>query len=134
MTHEILCRYAFALAATAAAQKIAINNPTVGTQWVVGKPQTLMWSGNCASMGPSAVNVSIQLVNGPAGAVQFKSDLGKLDCSGSLTSDPNVVIPADVESGNYSIRVLTHHCTKSDAGKVVAGSMALAGIVAAILL
>ncbi|KAF9314221.1 hypothetical protein BG003_004391 [Podila horticola] len=156
---------AFALAATAAAQKIAINNPTVGTQWVVGKPQTLMWSGNCASMGPSAVNVSIQLVNGPAGAVQFKSDLGKLDCSGSLTSDPNVVIPADVESGNYSIRVLTlpensyspaftvvnsalpgtpaattttgapaPSNTKSDAGKVVAGSMALAGIVAAMLL
>ncbi|KAG0026498.1 hypothetical protein BGZ82_009443 [Podila clonocystis] len=155
---------ALALAATATAQKIAISNPTAGTRWEVGKPQRLIWSGNCASMGANAANVSVQIVNGPSGAVQFRGDVGKLDCSGGLTSIDNIVIPADVEAGEYSIRVLTQPdpsysppftvvntakpatpstsattdapkpTTGSGASKVVAGSMALAGVVAAMLL
>ncbi|KAG0083894.1 hypothetical protein BGZ93_001526 [Podila epicladia] len=111
---------ALALAATATAQKIAISNPTKGSKWEVGKPQQLIWSGNCAGMGANAGNVSIQIVNGPSGAVQFKGDIGKLDCSGSVTTTA-VTIGTDVESGD-------------GASKVVAGSMALAGVVAAMLL
>ncbi|KAG0338414.1 hypothetical protein BG005_003769 [Podila minutissima] len=124
-----------------------------------------MWSGNCASMGANAGNVSVQIVNGPASSVQFKGEIGKLDCSGSLTNTI-VTIGTDIESGEYSIRVLTlpepsyspafdvvnaalpgtptattgapkpatTTGTGSGASKVVAGSMALAGVVAAMLL
>ncbi|KAF9315291.1 hypothetical protein BG006_003778 [Podila minutissima] len=155
---------ALALAATATAQKIAISNPTKGSRWEVGKPQHLIWSGNCAGMGANAGNVSIQIVNGPSTSVQFKGEIGKLDCSGSI-STTTVTIGTDIESGEYSIRVLTlpessyspafdvvnpalpgtptttgapkpptTTGTGSGASKVVTGSMAIAGVVAAMLL
>jgi len=98
---------ALALAATATAQKIAINNPTTSTNWDVAKPQYLSWTGNCSSMGAAAKAVDIQLVNGPSTAVQFIAAIGVLDCSGNLTSINNVTIPATVASGVYSIRVMT---------------------------
>jgi len=98
---------ALALAATATAQKIAINNPTTSTSWDVAKPQYLSWTGNCSSMGAGAKTVDIQLVNGPASAVQFVAAIGVLDCSGNATSINNATIPATVASGTYSIRVMT---------------------------
>ncbi|KAF9389492.1 hypothetical protein CPB97_011236 [Podila verticillata] len=98
---------ALALAATATAQKIAINNPTTSTSWDVAKPQYLSWTGNCSSMGAAAKTVDIQLVNGPSTAVQFVAAVGTLDCSGNATSINNVTIPTTVASGTYSIRVMT---------------------------
>ncbi|KAG0197099.1 hypothetical protein BGX28_009382 [Mortierella sp. GBA30] len=95
------------LAAAATAQTLAINNPTTGTVWTVGQPSFVGWTGNCTALGAQASNVSVELVNGPSTAVRFVADLGTLDCSGSNTR-ANVVVPNTVDTGTYSVRVLTN--------------------------
>ncbi|KAI8347386.1 hypothetical protein B0O80DRAFT_465547 [Mortierella sp. GBAus27b] len=97
---------AVAVAAVASAQQIQISNPTEGTVWVAGDKGYISWSGNCASAGNNSRAVDIQLVNGPSTAVRFVADLGQLDCSGT-TMSITIPVPTTVQSGTYSLRVLT---------------------------
>ncbi|KAF9184122.1 hypothetical protein BGZ51_003560 [Haplosporangium sp. Z 767] len=94
------------LVAATTAQRIAIYNPTVGSQWTVGKVEFLGWTGNCAGMGNDSRTVGVELVNGPAEHVSFVADLGTIDCSGAVTK-ADITIGSSVKSGPYSIRVKT---------------------------
>ncbi|KAG0251532.1 hypothetical protein BG011_007533 [Mortierella polycephala] len=92
--------------AAATAQRIAIYNPTVGSQWTVGKLEFLGWTGNCAGMGNDSRTVGVELVEGPADFVRFVADLGTIDCSGAVTK-ADITVDSTVKGGEYSIRVKT---------------------------
>ena len=62
------------------------------------------WTGNCASMGAQAKNVTVILNTGPSEAVRYVATLGTLDCSGSSTRT-DLTVPLTVNSGTYSIVV-----------------------------
>ncbi|KAF9306642.1 hypothetical protein BGZ74_004581 [Mortierella antarctica] len=88
------------------ADMIQINNPTVGTEWTAGVSNFVGWTGNCASMGPAATNVTVILNTGPSEAVRYVATLGTLDCSASSTRT-DLTVPLSVPSGTYSIVVRT---------------------------
>jgi len=83
-----------------------INNPTAGTVWTAGVSNFVGWTGNCASMGATAKNVTVILNTGPSEAVRYVATLGTLDCSGSSTRT-DLTVPLIVTSGTYSIVVRT---------------------------
>lgn len=64
------------------------------------------WTGNCASMGLAAMNVTVILNTGPSEAVRYVATLGILDCSASSTRT-DLTVPLSVPSGTYSIVVRT---------------------------
>ncbi|KAF9941658.1 hypothetical protein BGZ75_003489 [Mortierella antarctica] len=97
---------AASIVAATSAQTIQINNPTEGTVWNVGEKNFVGWTNNCASMGNASTAVKIELVEGPASAVRFVTDVGVLDCSGSNTR-ADATVPDTIKTGMYSIRVLT---------------------------
>ncbi|KAG0046036.1 hypothetical protein BGZ83_008763 [Gryganskiella cystojenkinii] len=97
---------ATSMAAVASADMLTISYPTVGTVWTVGQSVFVMWGGNCASMGPASKNVTVEIVNGPAEAVNFVAPLGLLDCSGS-SQRQSFNVPSIATSGEYGVRVLT---------------------------
>ncbi|KAG0030670.1 hypothetical protein BGZ81_002348 [Podila clonocystis] len=88
------------------ADMIQVNNPTVGTVWTAGVSNFVGWTGNCASMGPAATNVTVILNTGPSEAVRYVATLGILDCSASSTRT-DLTVPLSVPSGTYSIVVRT---------------------------
>ncbi|KAF9903151.1 hypothetical protein EC991_004134 [Linnemannia zychae] len=94
------------LAAYAHADMLQINNPTAGTVWTAGVSNFVGWTGNCASMGAAAKNVTVILNTGPSDAVRYVATLGTLDCSGSSTRT-DLTVPLTVTSGTYSIVVRT---------------------------
>ncbi|CAO3572341.1 unnamed protein product [Mortierella alpina] len=94
------------LAASVSADMIQINNPTAGTVWTAGVANFVGWTGNCASMGEAAKNVTVILNTGPSEAVRYVATLGTLDCSGSSTRT-DLTVPLSVSSGTYSIVVRT---------------------------
>ncbi|KAF9927313.1 hypothetical protein FBU30_003342 [Linnemannia zychae] len=100
----------FVTAATLAtyvhADMLQINNPTAGTVWTAGVSNFVGWTGNCASMGAAAKNVTVILNTGPSEAVRYVATLGTLDCSGSSTRT-DLTVPLTVSSGTYSIVVRT---------------------------
>ncbi|KAF9392778.1 hypothetical protein CPB97_010154 [Podila verticillata] len=97
---------AMTMAAYVNADMIQVNNPTVGTVWTAGVSNFVGWTGNCASMGPSATNVTVILNTGPSEAVRYVATLGTLDCSASSTRT-DLTVPLSVPSGTYSIVVRT---------------------------
>ncbi|KAF9937525.1 hypothetical protein BGZ67_001202 [Mortierella alpina] len=97
---------ATALAASVSADMIQINNPTAGTVWTAGVANFVGWTGNCASMGEGAKNVTVILNTGPSEAVRYVATLGTLDCSSSSTRT-DLTVPLSVASGTYSIVVRT---------------------------
>ncbi|KAF9906611.1 hypothetical protein BX616_000669, partial [Lobosporangium transversale] len=76
------------------------------TVWTAGVPNFVSWSGNCASMGGAAKNVTVILNTGPSEAVRYVATLGSLDCSGTITRT-DLTVPLDIPSGSYSIVVRT---------------------------
>ncbi|GJJ76383.1 hypothetical protein EMPS_08742 [Entomortierella parvispora] len=94
------------LAAFVSADMIQINNPTAGTVWTAGVSNFVGWTGNCASMGAMAKNVTVILNTGPSEAVRYVATLGTLDCSSSSTRT-DLTVPLTVTSGTYSIVVRT---------------------------
>ncbi|KAG0361818.1 hypothetical protein BC939DRAFT_466462 [Gamsiella multidivaricata] len=94
------------LAAYVNADMIQINNPTAGTVWTAGVSNFVGWTGNCASMGEPAKNVTVILNTGPSDAVRYVATLGTLDCSGSSTRT-DLTVPLSVPTGTYSIVVRT---------------------------
>ncbi|KAF9573187.1 hypothetical protein EC968_008929 [Mortierella alpina] len=94
------------LAASVSADMIQINNPTAGTVWTAGVANFVGWTGNCASMGEAAKNVTVILNTGPSEAVRYVATLGTLDCSSSSTRT-DLTVPLSVASGTYSIVVRT---------------------------
>ncbi|KAF9128305.1 hypothetical protein BGW39_005177 [Mortierella sp. 14UC] len=94
------------LAAYVHADMLQINNPTAGTVWTAGVSNFVGWTGNCASMGAAAKNVTVILNTGPSDAVRYVATLGTLDCSGSSTRT-DLTVPLTVTSGTYSIVVRT---------------------------
>ncbi|KAG0365961.1 hypothetical protein BGX24_003891 [Mortierella sp. AD032] len=94
------------LAAYVNADMLQINNPTAGTVWTAGVSNFVGWTGNCASMGEAAKNVTVILNTGPSDAVRYVATLGTLDCSGSSTRT-DLTVPLTVTSGTYSIVVRT---------------------------
>ncbi|KAG0305287.1 hypothetical protein BGZ97_001159 [Linnemannia gamsii] len=94
------------LAAYVNADMLQINNPTAGTVWTAGVSNFVGWTGNCASMGATAKNVTVILNTGPSEAVRYVATLGTLDCSGSSTRT-DLTVPLTVSSGTYSIVVRT---------------------------
>ncbi|KAG0285323.1 hypothetical protein BGZ96_010391 [Linnemannia gamsii] len=94
------------LAAYVHADMLQINNPTAGTVWTAGVSNFVGWTGNCASMGAAAKNVTVILNTGPSDAVRYVATLGTLDCSGSSTRT-DLTVPTSVSSGTYSIVVRT---------------------------
>ncbi|KAF9173139.1 hypothetical protein BGX21_009209 [Mortierella sp. AD011] len=94
------------LAAFVNADMLQINNPTAGTVWTAGVSNFVGWSGNCASMGTSAKNVTVILNTGPSEAVRYVATLGTLDCSGTNTRT-DLTVPLTIPSGTYSIVVRT---------------------------
>ncbi|KAK5816906.1 hypothetical protein F5H01DRAFT_379163 [Linnemannia elongata] len=94
------------LAAYVNADMLQINNPTAGTVWTAGVSNFVGWTGNCASMGAAAKNVTVILNTGPSEAVRYVATLGTLDCSGSSTRT-DLTVPLTVSSGTYSIVVRT---------------------------
>ncbi|KAI1307042.1 hypothetical protein EDD11_004587 [Mortierella claussenii] len=98
---------AVASLAAVSAQTLQISNPTAGTVWTSGGDGYISWSGNCANLGNnSSKTVEIQLVDGPSTAVRYVATIGQLDCSGS-TFNKHIVVPDNVTSATYSLRVLT---------------------------
>ncbi|KAF9408290.1 hypothetical protein BGZ94_002356 [Podila epigama] len=97
---------AITMASYVNADMIQINNPTVGTIWTAGVSNFVGWSGNCNSMGPAAMNVTVILNTGPSEAVRYVATLGTLDCSGTSTRT-DLTVPLSVPSGTYSIVVRT---------------------------
>ncbi|KAG0049730.1 hypothetical protein BGZ83_005437 [Gryganskiella cystojenkinii] len=95
------------VAAYVNADMIQINNPTAGTVWTAGVSNFVGWTGNCASMGAQAKNVTVILNTGPSEAVRYVATLGTLDCSGSSTRTDLTVPLTTVNSGTYSIVVRT---------------------------
>ncbi|KAF9191086.1 hypothetical protein BGZ51_007795 [Haplosporangium sp. Z 767] len=94
------------LAAYVNADMLQINNPTAGTIWTAGVSNFVGWTGNCASMGDAAKNVTVILNTGPSEAVRYVATLGTLDCSGSSTRT-DLTVPLSVATGTYSIVVRT---------------------------
>ncbi|KAG0264263.1 hypothetical protein BG011_007153 [Mortierella polycephala] len=94
------------LAAFVNADMLQINNPTAGTIWTAGVSNFVGWTGNCASMGDAAKNVTVILNTGPSDAVRYVATLGTLDCSGSSTRT-DLTVPLSVSTGTYSIVVRT---------------------------
>ncbi|KAI1320103.1 hypothetical protein EDD11_002075 [Mortierella claussenii] len=94
------------LAAFVNADMLQINNPTDGTVWTAGVSNFVGWTGNCASMGAAAKNVTVILNTGPSEAVRYVATLGTLDCSGSSTRT-DLTVPLTISSGTYSIVVRT---------------------------
>ncbi|KAF9097049.1 hypothetical protein BGX29_008280 [Mortierella sp. GBA35] len=94
------------LAAYVNADMLQINNPTAGTVWTAGVSNFVGWTGNCASMGAAAKNVTVILNTGPSEAVRYVATLGTLDCSGSSTRT-DLTVPLTVSTGTYSIVVRT---------------------------
>ncbi|KAG0003741.1 hypothetical protein BGZ80_000846 [Entomortierella chlamydospora] len=94
------------LAAFVNADMLQINNPTAGTVWTAGVSNFVGWSGNCASMGAAAKNVTVILNTGPSEAVRYVATLGTLDCSGTNTRT-DLTVPLTIPSGTYSIVVRT---------------------------
>ncbi|KAF9357783.1 hypothetical protein BGX26_003091 [Mortierella sp. AD094] len=94
------------LAAFVNADMLQINNPTAGTVWTAGVSNFVGWTGNCASMGATAKNVTVILNTGPSEAVRYVATLGTLDCSGSSTRT-DLTVPLSIPSGTYSIVVRT---------------------------
>lgn len=94
------------LAALATADMLQINNPTAGSVWGAGKSEFVGWTGNCASMGVSATNVTVDIVEGPSTAVRFVATLGHLDCSAANTRT-DFVVPSSIRSGPYALIVRT---------------------------
>ncbi|KAG0214117.1 hypothetical protein BGX28_002633 [Mortierella sp. GBA30] len=97
---------AAALFSVVSADMLQINNPTEGTEWKTDVPNFVGWTGNCASMGPDAKTVKVDLVNGPSNAVRYVATLGTLDCSGSNTR-ADMTVPSTVASGDYAIVIRT---------------------------
>ncbi|KAG0214294.1 hypothetical protein BGX28_002402 [Mortierella sp. GBA30] len=97
---------AASLAASVSADMIQINNPTAGTVWTAGVSNFVGWTGNCASMGEAAKNVTVILNTGPSEAVRYVATLGTLDCSASSTRT-DLTVPLTITSGTYSIVVRT---------------------------
>ncbi|KAF9437282.1 hypothetical protein BGZ76_001344 [Entomortierella beljakovae] len=94
------------LAAFVNADMLQINNPTAGTVWTAGVSNFVGWTGNCASMGEGAKNVTVILNTGPSEAVRYVATLGTLDCSGASTRT-DLTVPLSITSGTYSIVVRT---------------------------
>ncbi|KAG0327342.1 hypothetical protein BGZ99_007812 [Dissophora globulifera] len=94
------------LAACVSADMLQINNPTAGTVWTAGVSNFVGWTGNCASMGAAAKNVTVILNTGPSEAVRYVATLGTLDCSGSSTRT-DLTVPLTISTGTYSIVVRT---------------------------
>ncbi|KAF9114302.1 hypothetical protein BGX27_011203 [Mortierella sp. AM989] len=94
------------LATVVNADMLQINNPTAGTVWTAGVSNFVGWTGNCASMGAAAKNVTVILNTGPSDAVRYVATLGTLDCSGSSTRT-DLTVPTTIASGTYSIVVRT---------------------------
>ncbi|KAF9132074.1 hypothetical protein BGX30_012797 [Mortierella sp. GBA39] len=94
------------LAAYVNADMLQINNPTAGTVWTAGVSNFVGWTGNCASMGAAAKNVTVILNTGPSDAVRYVATLGTLDCSGSSTRT-DLTVPLSISTGTYSIVVRT---------------------------
>ncbi|KAG0263726.1 hypothetical protein BG011_008239 [Mortierella polycephala] len=103
---------ASSMVAMATADLLQINNPTVGSVWTIGKKEFVGWSGNCASMGNAGKNVTVDLVEGPAGTVRYVATLGTLDCSGSLTR-ADFEVPETIKPGEYAIVVRTEPSTQA---------------------
>ncbi|KAF8938814.1 hypothetical protein EDD21DRAFT_422811 [Dissophora ornata] len=97
---------AITLAANVNADMLQINNPTAGTVWTAGVSNFVGWTGNCASMGATAKNVTVILNTGPSDAVRYVATLGTLDCSGSSTRT-DLTVPLSIATGTYSIVVRT---------------------------
>ncbi|KAF9920563.1 hypothetical protein FBU30_009581 [Linnemannia zychae] len=100
---------ALALAAVASAQ-IQINDPTQGTVWKVGAPSYVRWSGNCASMGASGKNVTVDVVKGDANSLQYVTSIGTIDCTSATETSTMLTVPNQINgdpfvSGTYSLRV-----------------------------
>ncbi|KAF9429854.1 hypothetical protein BGZ76_001087 [Entomortierella beljakovae] len=93
---------AASLAAIATA--LPINNPQAGTTWTVGQTGYLSWSGDCTSMGNSSHAVKVQLMTGESNALEYKADLGTIDCSNS--TEKYLDLPS-VPTGKYSLQILT---------------------------
>ncbi|GJJ72707.1 hypothetical protein EMPS_05065 [Entomortierella parvispora] len=94
--------------AQADSDMLLISNPTLGTTWKVGDEVFLQWKGNCASMGPAAKSVDVNLMTGPDTALRFVAKLASIDCSGTNTRKSFVIPASDIpQSGKYSLQVLT---------------------------
>lgn len=94
-----------AVATVASAQLLMINNPTTGTDWVVGGQGYISWTGNCSNLGNASHSVGVNLVHGPATAVTWVADLTNIDCSG--TNNTIFVTVPSVAPGSYSLQILT---------------------------
>ncbi|KAF9301269.1 hypothetical protein BGZ74_006921 [Mortierella antarctica] len=103
-----------AVAAVANAQTVQFSSPTKGSVWTAGKSEYVAWSGNCANLGAAGKNATVNIVFGPADSVQFKAVLGKIDCTGSVVST-YLTVPADIESGPYSLMANTQPISYSPA-------------------
>ncbi|KAG0202947.1 hypothetical protein BGX28_004700 [Mortierella sp. GBA30] len=97
---------ASSLVALATADMLQLNNPTTGTNWNTGVSQFVGWTGNCNALGAAGMNVTIDLVNGPANAVRYVATLGGLDCTGTQTRS-EVTVPNTIAPGMYAIIVRT---------------------------
>jgi len=94
------------------------SNPTTVTKWTAGKSEYVGWTGNCANSGALGKNTTINIVYGEPSAVQFKAVLGEIDCTGSLVR-ADLVVPADIESGTYSLEAKTNPISYSPAFTII---------------
>ncbi|KAF9353193.1 hypothetical protein BGX34_011744 [Mortierella sp. NVP85] len=97
---------ASSLVTMASAKPLQINNPTQGSVWTAGKKGFLGWSGNCKKMGSRGLNVTVDIVTGPAEAVRYVATLGHIDCTGSIVKQ-TFTVPTTIESGAYALIVRT---------------------------
>ncbi|KAF9969979.1 hypothetical protein BGZ73_007434 [Actinomortierella ambigua] len=96
-----------ALASAVVADPLQINTPTKGSVWTAGETYFIGWTGGCADMGNASTSVLVDLMTGPSGALRYVASLQPLDCSKPANTRANVTVPANVPTGEYSIRVQT---------------------------
>ncbi|KAG0222415.1 hypothetical protein BGW42_006611 [Actinomortierella wolfii] len=108
-----------ALASVATADVLAINNPTQGSVWKAGETYFIGWTGNCAFMGNNSRSVLVDLMTGPSNTLRYVASLEPLDCSSSTVVRANVTVPANVATGNYSIRIQTEPPSYSNVFSIV---------------
>lgn len=84
------------------------SDPNAGTIWKAGADNYLRWTGSCKALGPSAKNVTVSLMKGPADRIGFVAKLGTIDCSSDSAVNAMMKIAADQTPGKYSLEIGTN--------------------------